>query len=514
MIKQSPIQVLQIGCDDWKISSNKLINWTFFNSNLPIVEEEVRTFIKSCNNTFDAVLVTDKLDNNLILLLSPLIEVYTLIIDEQLISDLSEELKQLKLPISLNIKDRDFVVKEIQENFFSGQMGSKLHTNMITTNKNFSGKIEHIGQTCVKLTGDFEQLNKTPIITWQSNIGVYKKRKKIWLEFTLDKTVNLIMKVYKIIEGTSKVLEIATLSQEEFKSGFEIPYEDSIGYISIALIAEGKGSFEVGPLHYRDSRKKYGEYIVGGKKIIDYKNQEIFYYFNPGDCKPPLNVYFSGYRSAEGFEGFYMMKRLGAPFLLITDPRLEGGSFYMGSQKLEQQIVETIKNTLKELRFRSNDLILSGLSMGTFGALYYASLLNPSHVIIGKPLVNIGNVALNEELVRPGGFPTSLDILRSLSKGELNIAAVKSLNSKFWKQFKLSEFSNTTFIISYMIHDDYDADAYKNIIEALSDKEASVIGKGIPGRHNDNSQAINEWFINNYRRVLLEKFDRKGVYEG
>lgn len=43
--------------------------------------------------------------------------------------------------------------------------------------------------------------------------------------------------------------------------------------------------------------------------------------------KPPLNVYFSGYRTAEGFEGYYMMKRMNAPFLLIGDPRVEGGSF-------------------------------------------------------------------------------------------------------------------------------------------------------------------------------------------
>ncbi len=33
--------------------------------------------------------------------------------------------------------------------------------------------------------------------------------------------------------------------------------------------------------------------------------------------KPPLNVYFSGYRTAEGFEGYYMMKRMNAPFFMI-----------------------------------------------------------------------------------------------------------------------------------------------------------------------------------------------------
>ena len=109
---------------------------------------------------------------------------------------------------------------------------------------------------------------------------------------------------------------------------------------------------------------------------MDERNQELFYYFHPGDLKPPLNVYFSGYRSAEGFEGFFMMKKLGTPFLLITDPRLEGGSFYMGSMELERQLIEIIQRYLQELHFTSDQLILSGLSMGTYGALYYASELS------------------------------------------------------------------------------------------------------------------------------------------
>ena len=42
----------------------------------------------------------------------------------------------------------------------------------------------------------------------------------------------------------------------------------------------------------------------------------MIYYFNPGDLKPPLAVYFSGYRSAEGFEGRGMM---GAWAVLFAD---------------------------------------------------------------------------------------------------------------------------------------------------------------------------------------------------
>ena len=43
-------------------------------------------------------------------------------------------------------------------------------------------------------------------------------------------------------------------------------------------------------------------------------------FLSPGDFKPPLAVYFSGYRPAEGFEGYWMMKNLRCPFLLFSDP--------------------------------------------------------------------------------------------------------------------------------------------------------------------------------------------------
>ena len=44
---------------------------------------------------------------------------------------------------------------------------------------------------------------------------------------------------------------------------------------------------------------------MGGQRFTDEKRDEFIHYFNPGDMKPPLNVYFSGYRPAEGFEGYF-----------------------------------------------------------------------------------------------------------------------------------------------------------------------------------------------------------------
>lgn len=56
----------------------------------------------------------------------------------------------------------------------------------------------------------------------------------------------------------------------------------------------------------------------------------------------------------------------------------------MGSMELERQLIEIIQRYLQELHFTSDQLILSGLSMGTYGALYYASELSPGYVIVGN----------------------------------------------------------------------------------------------------------------------------------
>ena len=38
-----------------------------------------------------------------------------------------------------------------------------------------------------------------------------------------------------------------------------------------------------------------------------------------------------------------MMKRMNAPFILIADPRIEGGAFYLGSKNYEQAIRKVIQ---------------------------------------------------------------------------------------------------------------------------------------------------------------------------
>lgn len=40
------------------------------------------------------------------------------------------------------------------------------------------------------------------------------------------------------------------------------------------------------------------------------------------------------------------MRKLGCPFMLITDPRLEGGAFYIDNADLEEKLFNNIKKRL------------------------------------------------------------------------------------------------------------------------------------------------------------------------
>lgn len=230
-------------------------------------------------------------------------------------------------------------------------------------------------------------------------------------------------------------------------------------------------------------------------------------YFEKGDMKPPLAVYFSGYRTQEGFEGYYMMRGFGCPFILVTDPRSEGGAFYLGDSEFEQMITDYVTDKLDELGLTKDELVLSGASMGTFGSLYYGSKLSPHALLLAKPLANMGNVARNERILRAGGFATSLDILMK-NYDNLSDEAIEQLNNRMWDRFDSADWSHTKFIISYLYEDDYDPDGYPSILSHLKSSGVEVYGKGSHGRHTDNSSNVMAWFKSQYNNLLHDDFSR------
>ena len=390
---------------------------------------------------------------------------------------------------------------------YDNQYGDAFTVRDLQVRPDFAGQQTVLGQHFLKLDGAYGE-EFTPIAQWVYNY-VYDASRPInfWLEYEKDPSCQLQLRIQFYRYGAlGDWVKDAVFSEEEMLQPLELDGAEPY-YLAFSLEAKGEGTLTIGALHKRLSHGPLGGMTVGAQTLRDHKRQEIFAYFHPGDMKPPLNIYFSGYRPAEGFEGFGMLRAMGSPFILFSDPRLEGGSFYMGSEELENQITAFIDHHLDLLGFEPKEMNFSGLSMGTFGALYYGALYCPHAILVGKPIVNLGDVAANLKFKRPDEFGTSLDMMQ-LIIGQVSQEGIGQLNQRFWDRFEQADFKDTILALAYMRDDDYDQQAYPDILEALYELPVRIISTSRAGRHNDASGPIIEWFATQYKEIMERDFGR------
>lgn len=401
----------------------------------------------------------------------------------------------------------EFLAERVR-NFYGKPYGEKYDPHTMSISGDFHGTVRWNGYTELILHGDFGT-EMDQIVCWRNSIPVENGQAiDLWLEYQKDPAVHIELDVVLFKSGSIAEMQRRwRFSEEEMQSVVRIENTGASGPIFVALNASGSGKLRLTALHDRYSRRGEGAFFPGSERLVTKDREEAFSYFDPGDRKPPLCVYFSGYRTQEGFEGYRMMRRMGCPFLLISDARLEGGAFYLGSDEYEAAIRDAIQRAMKELQFGRENLVLSGLSMGSFGALYFGTMLQPKKIIVGKPLVSLGDVAEAERLQRPGGFPTSLDVVWK-SFHALDRQALDAMNARFWSRFDRTDWSDTSFIVAYMIEDDYDRTGYERLLRHIGSNGSKIIGKGLHGRHNDDTSGIVHWFVSQYHRILSQDYGR------
>jgi accessory secretory protein Asp2 len=397
------------------------------------------------------------------------------------------------------------------QNYGSGQMGYKLSDASLESTS---------ASKLIKRGGTFE------ISTWgigsAKQVALWRELHLIQAGESLDFYPELRLKTpashafFKIfyLKG-AQIQRVERVEAEAVFYGERIRLINTSGEdlaFQVALYLEGVGEMrvKVGQIHIRKSLWGSSCMIPGGEHITDPEDlgRDIFFYFNPGDMKPPLSVYFSGFRTAEGFEGRGMMSKMESPYILIADPRLSGGAYYLGSRTFENRLAQKIEEKLALLGFQKKDLILSGLSMGTFGALYYSARLAPQSVIIGKPLASIGSAARYTHIHRPGS--EALHNILYLHTGGVSENDAEALDGRFWGAFLAGNFQETQFMIAYMMEDDIDGTAFSKLSEALSKRssQTKVLSKGLVGRHNDDTPGIVAWFLRHYQSVYENEFGR------
>ncbi|HFI0026111.1 TPA: accessory Sec system protein Asp2 [Streptococcus suis] len=524
------MKIVQIGEEDWSVGIDLPENLEWF----WVAEDKIQDFLDEqvaaelaklqvdqseeekeppkIRLRFHAIVLAGSVSEELLAPLSSTIEAYSLFkqkdvsVDNQSDTGICRQKVLRDLPFQGTKQE---TIEYLYRNLFSGQYGAKLKIPEIDVNPNFTGTVQYDGNVGVIFDGQFGQDYET-LFTFRFNLPSFSMSLELWPEYIKEAgDTSIRMEIIALRKGSlGDIHNIIHIDEAQMQEPYILQSDEAVGYYSVSFAVKGSGRLKFGVTHWRYSREGLGKFVLGGKGYSDSKRQEIFSYFNPGDLKPPLNVYFSGFRGAEGFEGFFMMKSMGAPFVLIADPRLEGGCFYSGTDELENNVKRAIQDALDYLGFTSDQLILSGLSMGAFGGLYYAAHFKPHAVVVGKPFTNLGDTVANLKLRRPDEFETSGDMIRNVVGGS-DQAAIERFNQHFWDKFAPVSFEKTQFAIAYMEQDDYDGHALERLVEHLADSETHIFAKGYEGRHNDNSRAINRWFIAQYHQFLKHDFGRE-----
>lgn len=513
------MRVLQLGSIEWskKYELTKNLEW-HFNDFPPIekVDEKDPKKKKIEIKNYDVILITGptNLTKKNWADLKGLVPPYQVLYLPKVleIAD-NEESYFLKSIAAQEItEDPQYLINKLEERYFVGQTGMRVAAVNFKLNDRQVHSFEYLGHGELKLNLDTNN-------EW-INLGVYKtgiyidpgKRINFWLTMK-NKNFQVRMRIFIQNPGSDGdvkdqvVIDLTKFQKDEYFSQLEVLeyYRNA----TISLEVKGSGELTIGTLHARWGRDGAGDFISGGKRIVDPATREdIAYYFNPGDLKPPLNVYFSGAREREGFEGYFLMKRLNAPMLLFTDMRLAVGGFYDDAEGyFGKKIIEVIKQTLKKLGFDPSQLVMTGISMGTYPAIKYGAKLKPYAINVAKPLLNLGYIARRAALDRPGGFDTIFDVDGAINRS-LSFEKLKELDQKTMNELGQSDLSKTRLFVAYMKNDDYDDHALAELEKSPAVRNAIQFSiKGFDGRHNDDP-AVNYWFI--YRLYeIMGNFGRK-----
>ncbi|QNN75354.1 accessory Sec system protein Asp2 [Weissella diestrammenae] len=382
---------------------------------------------------------------------------------------------------SFNSDELSHMISEINSFFYGGQHGGGKQriTNVIF---NDNENLTYNGNANVYIDLSDNRNSKEIIGTWKYGFPIQKAREySFWPEFKLFGNAELEYKFYVLYDSSTDVKEVITLNASDFNEPINFFDTNRSLTVHMTVKVSGDGAVELGHMHYRRRRGKYGTFLPGDARLVDNTTrQELFYYYSPGNLKPPLNVYFSGYQTAEGFEGYYMMLKQGNPFILITDPRLDGGVFYRGTENLETQVFDIINGKLKDLQFKKSELTCIGISMGSYAALYNAAHLSAGKVILGKPIIDLNVVIKNSKLVRPDDFGIIMDMATYLRRDFSDFAA------DLPNYIRNNIFEDMEFRVAYMKNDDYDSN-FEKFIDATKMKFKNIKKFGYQGKHNDNS---------------------------
>lgn len=310
-----------------------------------------------------------------------------------------------------------------------------------------------------------------------------EKENVVWLDY--DHSDNVEVQVQFVFFKDKKIQLIQTISGESLTQLTAVGGLSDYSDYKILIFGRGHGQIDLHVLHQRYNRHGLGLLMPGDNWDLTPEREEILSYFNPGDRKGPLIVNFSGLRlHVDGFEMLGPLRDIGTPYLLFTDARMQGGAFNIGSENYESKIIEIIHQAMDELNLSPKDVILTGYSMGSFPAMYYAADIKPGAIVVAKPIVNIGTLTENPEFPRAFNQDWTLDLRRYLA-GRMDPEDSEGLNQIFWEHIGKSDFSDTDLSLFTMAQDEYDGQSLPQLISFFQSRHATLTHHIEEGSHTE-----------------------------
>ena len=361
--------------------------------------------------------------------------------------------------------------------------------------ESFAGFFQWRGRDQIWLSGWFGR-EFLPLVTWKKGISLKKEKdQELWPVYNREKSVEVryCLSYYNRTENR-------IVRQEQIKNPLTaIKLKESrADEVSVAIEARGEGWLSVGELVDR--------VVENGKNIwyLADSNRELMkgeFRKGTGDSSYPLIVLFSDTTLPLGKEWEKMVCNTRNPVLLLQDERLREGLFFIGSQELENSVVNLIQERADKLSLKMEQIIFTGISAGATAALYYGTQIKPGYMLIGNPLVHLGTVAARERLARAGEVPESLDLLLKQRNG-MNDTGVNMLNHRLTGRIKRSDLRGMRIDVAYMIRDNWDPEGWADLLHMLLCGHAIVYGKGFEGRHREKCMQIMEWMEIRFRKML------------
>lgn len=356
----SKIHVLYVGDDDWttKYSIPDNIEFEVYES-----DESELTANRPARKLMDLVILDRDITLSEEKAFTKFTRGYCLFATEnvQMLNSATSRYFKARMGQYLYTGDVQYFLAHEVRNYYPNPYGEKFNPAKLAVSDSFTGRVACDGNYNLVLDGEFGE-NFSQIAYWRYNIPVFEGQCiDMYLEYEKTGDVEIKLRLFQFYYGSiGDIKQVWEFDEEQLQDVFRIDNESDQGPVFVSILARGTGSLNIISLHDRHSRRGHGFFLPGGERLVSSKGEEVFVYFEKGDMKPPLAVYFSGYRTQEGFEGYYMMRGFGCPFILVTDPRSEGGAFYLGDSEFEQMITDYVTDKLDELGLTKDRLHRGG----------------------------------------------------------------------------------------------------------------------------------------------------------